>query len=327
VRLALSILLLGVVFAVPAVKLSDAVFEREAQDQTAGSRVGAEFVWPSSPIAANPERAFHILAEAADETGSNVIRTSVGTTDSGRTRITHYVYLEREDARLFGEFRLSEGRWLDRAESRTGSAIVSSAQTGAAKNVGTPSVFAEAYDLTFAPLHQAFDSLPTAGRYVVESPDDAGTDRFLGIVFQRLVETGMVDLTIEDLVADGFRTAPSSENSLQFVTYPLVAIAALLVASILLREGKRIGVMRLSGYSTARIWYRVVGRLQFIPILTGLLLCAAILFLIPGTDASFARNLALALLGVMAVSFGVTFVVGLIVINRTQVADLIKGGL
>lgn len=330
-RLALSILLIGIFLAIPGVMLSDVVFEREFRDQTAANRIGTAFTWPNSPAAGDPERTLRILMEASDATESNVIRTSIGMSDPERTHITHYVYLDREHTRLFNEFTLMEGRWLTQEESRSGSALVSSAWPEDTENVGNPSVFADGYDLTFAPLHHAFDSLPTTGRYVIDSPNEAATERFISIVHHQLVEAGAIDLTIEDLMVDDTHTIPRSDISpligSHILPYALVVLAALLVSAILLREGKLIGVMRLLGHPAIRIWYRAVGRIQIFSVLIGLTLCGALLLFLPGSDASFARTLATAVLGVTTVIFSTTLVAGMLVIKRVHVGELIKGGL
>lgn len=318
-------LFMGIVLAVPAVICSDAVFARESRDQAAADRIGTGFTWPDDDLAADPETALRILAEAAEDTRLNVLRTSVGTSEPGRNRITHYVLLSRRQTGLFDEFTLRSGRWLNRAESQAGSAIVSSKHTG--HNIGVPEVFANGYDLTFAPLEQAFDSLPSAGRYVVESFDDTAVNRFLTIVHQRLVEAGVSDLTMKDLAADGTPDPVHSDSRLPALPYLLAGLATLLVAFMLVREGKRIGVLRLLGHSATRIWYRTVGRLQLTSVLIGLFVCAALPLIVPGVDTAFVRTLAVALGEVAVAGFAATLAVGLVVIHRIQVSDLIKGSM
>lgn len=309
--------------------LNDSTYEREVGDRTASTRVGTAFSWPDDVHAADPDLALRILSEAADATGSNVIRVSVGTEDSGRTSITHYVYLVRDSSALFRAFRLADGRWLNRDETRSGSAIVSSAPVGKAHVVGRPSVLAGAYDVTFAPLRLAYEFLPTGGQYVIESRKRADTEQFLAIVWHRLTEAGMTGLTVGSLrpVNSAIDSGAQSANhlSLRFLPYTVVPVMSLLVLSILLREGKSIGVMRLSGHSTARIWFTLVGRLQLRSILVAVLGCTAVLILVPGVDTSFARAVAGALFKIALASLGITTVVGVVMVSRMHVGELIKG--
>lgn len=320
-RLTLSILFMGVLLAIPAAVLADAVFERESQNESAANRVGKQFVWPERPNAADPVVALHILSEAATATRSNVLRTTVNSAPNRPKRITHYIFLGGDRTALFDEFTLAEGRWPTAAESRDGSATVSSA---GADTVGVPAVFGDRYELTIAPLRQAFESLPSPGRYVVESADP---ERFLAIVHQRLVEAGVTDLTIADLTSARIQAPVESGRSLKVLAYILAGLATVVIAFMLLREGKRIGVLRLVGHPALGIWYRVVGRLQVAALLIGLGACAIVALTVPGVDSLFLRLLAVTFAQVAVVGLAATVGVGLVVINRVKVSDLIKGSL
>ncbi|MGY6651491.1 hypothetical protein ACXIZN_04935 [Amycolatopsis sp. TRM77291] len=326
-RLPLIVLFVGVLLAIPAVVLADAVFERESEGETAAYRVGTQFVWPEHPRAADPEVALRVLAEATTATDSNVLRTTVTTSRSGQMRIRHYVLLGRDGTALFDGFVLTEGRWLSPAESRDGTATVSSVRAGEQDNVGVPAVFGDRYELTFAPLRRGFDSLPSPGRYVVESPDSAAAGRFLAIVHQRLVEAGVDGLGIADLTPAHGWVPVEGSGYLEVLAYILAGVVTLIIAFTLLRQGKRIGVLRLIGFPALRIWYEVVGRLQFASFLTGLVGCVAVSLAVPGADTSFLCALTITLGQVAAVTLVATLGVGLAIINRVRVSDLIKGSL
>ncbi|NBH12396.1 hypothetical protein [Amycolatopsis sp. SID8362] len=326
-RLTLALLFAGILLAIPAVVLADAVFERESQGETAAYHVGTPFTWPEHPKAATPEVALRVLAEAATATGSNVLRTTVNTPRSGQKRIRHYVFVGRDHTALFDGFTLAAGRWPSPAESRDGTVTVSSARAGERDNVGVPSVFGDRYELTFAPLRQAFDALPAAGRYVVEAPDAAATGRFLELVRQRLVEAGVEGLTVADLTPAGARVPAESGGYLEVLAYLLAGVATVVIAFVLLREGKRIGVLRLTGFSAVRVWFEVVGRLQLASFAVGLAACGAVSLAVPGVDALLLRTLAGTLARVAVLGFAATVGVGLLVIHRVRISDLIKGSL
>ncbi|WP_410652643.1 hypothetical protein [Amycolatopsis sp. cmx-4-54] len=326
-RLTLCLLFAGVMLAIPVVILLDKVLERESEGETAAYRIGAAFVWPESPRADDPAVALRVLTEAATATHSAVLRTAVNTSSSDRKRVTHYVLLGQDRTALTDEFTLSEGRWLTAAESRGGPVTVSSARAGQAGNVGVPSVLGDRYDLTFAPLPRAFDALPAAGRYVVEAPDRAATDRFLAIVHQRLTEAGVDGLTTADLVPDPSRSPAEDRASLEILTALLAVAATLIILFVLLREGRRIGVLRLLGHPATRIWYEVVGRVQAASVLVALAACSVIVLAVPGVDPVFLRSLAGTVLPVTVAGIAATLGIGLIVIRRVQVSDLVKGSL
>lgn len=326
-RLTLCLLFAGVVLAIPVVALLGKILERESESETAAYRIGVAFDWPESPRADDPGVALRILTEAATATRSAVLRTAVNTSSAERKRITHYVLLGQDRTALTDGFTLSEGRWLTAAESRGGPVTVSSARVGEAGNVGVPSVLGDRYDLTFAPLLRAFEALPAAGRYVVEAPDRAATDRFLAIVHRRLAEAGVAGPATADLTPDPGRSPAENRSSLETLTALLAVAATLIIVFVLLRDGRRIGVLRLLGHPATRIWYEVVGRVQAASILAGLVACSAVLLAVPGVDPLFLRSLAGTLIPVTVAGFAATLGVGLIVINRVQVPDLVKGSL
>jgi hypothetical protein len=318
----LSCLLTGIFLAIGSVVFADLSFAQQSRSETAATRIGTSFGWPDDARAADPATALRILGEASAETASNVLRTMVGSTASGRTQITHYILMGGDRTRLFDDFTLGAGRWLTPAESRSSKVTVSSARVGAQDNVGVPAVVDDRYDLTFAPLREAFDALPTGGRYVIETVDPATTSRFLDIVRQRLTEAGLPDLTTVHMPAP-----PSRGVGVKFLAYLLAGLAALVVAVLCLREGKRIGVLRLMGHSTPRIWYQAVGRVQVGSLVLALGTCLVIAIAVLGADARFLRHLAVVLVEVTAIGFAATTAVGLLVIRRFHIADLIKGRL
>jgi hypothetical protein len=310
--------------AIPAALLADAMLERESRSETVANHLGTPFAWPENSQAADPEFALRILTEAATATGSTVLRTTVNTSRTERKSITHYVLVGGGRTALFDEFTLAEGRWLSPAETRDGLLTISSARAGKAGNVGAPAVFGDRYDLTFAPLRRAFESLPSSGRYWLDSPGPGATKRFFDIVRQRLGEAGVTDT---DLTRDRGRAPAESGPGLQILAYLFAGVATLLVAFLLLREGKRIGVLRLVGHPAMRIWYEVVGRLQVAAVLVGLGACAVVVLAVPGVDALFLRTLTVTFLQVLAAGFAATLGIGLVLVNRVHISDLVKGSL
>jgi hypothetical protein len=327
VRLILSLLFAGVLLAIPAVLLADAVLDRENRDETAADRLGSPFVWPERPQAADPVLALRILTEAATATGSTVVRTTVNTTASTRKRITHYVLVGGDRTAFFNEFTLAEGRWLSPPESRDGQVTVSSARADEPGNVGVPAVFGGRYELAFAPLSRAFTALPSSGRYVVEARDPATTERFLALVGRGLAEAGVTGLTVADLTPELDGTPAGTPPSLTILAYVLAGIATVVVAFVLVREGKRIGVLRLVGHPATRIWYEVAGRLQAGSALVGTTVWTIVVLAVPGADALSLRGLAVTFLEVAAAGFAATLGTGLVLIHRVHISDLVKGRL
>lgn len=322
-RAALALLLVFVFCGVPLSQVADAVPARVQRDIAAARALGAAFEWPSDERAADPTFAVEVLAEAAQAVGASVLRTSVSTGTDGRSRITHYV-LSTGGTSLYRTLPLVEGRWPTDAESRHLGVVVSTEDTTSAR-IGRLQVLADGYALTVAPMAQAYESLPVAGTYVLEGADRATLDGFLARVGERLASRGAPPAVPTERASSG--AADGSGSLLRFLPVPLLLIAVVVSAAVLLRAGKRIGVLRLLGFSGARVWFRVVGAVQAVATLVGVVAAAALIGLTPGVDAEFVRAVVQALLVTVAVSLATSLAVGAVVIDRVRITDLVKGGL
>lgn len=101
VRIVLALLFVGITALATVSASISGVQQRKADDQSAAEKVGTAFVWPDAGPAADPSLALRILAEAAETTHSNVIRTSIGLTEADRTQVSHYVLLANRESQLF----------------------------------------------------------------------------------------------------------------------------------------------------------------------------------------------------------------------------------
>lgn len=328
-RSTLFILLISIFIVVTAAVSGRVVLEREAAAFAAGERIGVVFAWPDHLAVADPAVTIRILTEAADKTGSNVVRTTMSISADGRSKIAHHVYLGRERSELFDEFVLAEGRWPTRTELNGGTARAASAHDDGVTVVGRLSVLADRFDLRVDPLRSLFETLPTVGDYVVEAPDDAARGRFLDIVNTRIRQAGVTDVTVKP--TEGAGNASSNDRGLlvlfRNLLWILIAVAGFLAVTLVFREGKWIGVMRMVGFSVARIWYRTVGRLQFVALGVGTLCCGALMFFVTGADREFAVELAAALLMATSSGIALTAAVAYVMADRVRVGELVKGGL
>lgn len=71
----------------------------------------------------------------------------------------------------------------------------------------------------------------------------------------------------------------------------------------------------------------MVGAVQAVATLVGVVAAAALIGLTPGVDAEFVRAVVQALLVTVAVSLTTSLAVGAVVIDRVRITDLVKGGL
>lgn len=326
VRIVLALLFVGITALATVSASISGVQQRKADDQSAAEKVGTAFVWPDAGPAADPSLALRILAEAAETTHSNVIRTSIGLTEADRTQVSHYVLLANRESQLFKEFTLRSGRWPSQQEFQAGTAIVTNVQNQhSPPPVGVPSVPFDGYDLTFAGMSVAYQAIPASGRYVVESADSGAGDRFIQIVVDRLRQAGLDNLSSEDLRANQSVDMPDGGSSLDLIAWLLVAVAAFMVVYLLLRDTRRLGILRLNGYSVGRSWVQIVGRLQISVTVAALIVCLGLVALLPGVDIRLMRQVLLALFVFTMATLVGTFVAAALVLRSVRIGDLVKG--
>ncbi|HZK05269.1 MAG TPA: hypothetical protein VFC82_05395 [Actinomycetaceae bacterium] len=325
VKATLCALIVAMSLLVPLWVVGDAVVRGESRAWNAGMSTGTAFDWPDVPVVADPDITESILAEAVIASGVGVSRMSVETTESGRTTLIYYLYLGRKGSPLLGEFTLREGRWLTSAESTGERVAVASTPADGVKVVGAPRVLGNAYDLEFRPLDAAFDRLPSAGTYVIDSQDDGAVELFLSTITDRLGSLNSTAYVEIHPAGSTDRPYLTDANGLWFVPYAVVPVIAGLGLAVLTREAKRVGVLRLHGFSIGRSWFEVLGKLEIAAFAAGGLLSAVVLLLVPGTDVALAFSVAASFSAVVLVGLCTSLLFGAFMITRIHVADLVKG--
>lgn len=299
--------------------------ERAARDSPRS--LGLPLRWPADLSAADPATAEAIIVHAAERAQLNVFRTGYGSDASGRTTITHWVYLATEETALFDAFALVHGRWPTVSETRHGSFRVSTDARSDSLRIGTPRVFADAFELAFAPLHAAFDTVPATGTYTVETQDPESHQQFLRWVRDDLERIGVTHLTLGDLGRDDPSPALASTPWPRVLPVIIGAITSVLALALILRNAKSCGVRALLGHSAMRIWIDIGGRLISAVAALALISTALIAGLVPNTNAIFIGNT----VGVNFAIAGVTLIVSLgtslLLTQCTSVVDLVNGGL
>ena len=138
--------------------------------QHAAASVGQPFTIPGDPRLADPVKMYAALRTAAADARVNVFRTSVGYTPDGRPQVTQYVLLTT-NTHLFDAFSLRSGRWLRPEDADHPERFLSTTQTGSPDQVGVLGDFGGNDLVAVRGLRSAFDSLPVAATYDVESSD------------------------------------------------------------------------------------------------------------------------------------------------------------
>ena len=298
------------------------ILHQENLDQSIAERIGTGFEWPTDLRVADPTRVENQFAMAARLSGTNVIRPQVRTSDDGRLSISYYVLIGTRHSALFDELALTQGRWLSAEESRSADVFDASYMPPESMQVGTVEVPANAYDLKVATLRASFDSLPTTGKYFVEG-NKVSVAKFFSSVNAQLAESALAGLAIAPKKFTNL--VPSNSNAFAVLQIILWCVFAIALVATVLREGKRIGVMRLLGASTLRIVIHSLGVACLVGSVIGVSVAYAIVSALPGSTGQLLWGLTQALLETIVVGTCVVLVVEIPLVKRIRIDSLIKG--
>ncbi|HMD12272.1 MAG TPA: hypothetical protein VKG90_08055, partial [Marmoricola sp.] len=146
--------------------------------------IGRPITIPTDPRLSDPDTVFGMLRSAAIDARVNVLRPLVGFTADGRHRTTEYVLLTT-GTHLFDAFNLQSGRWLTPADADHPERYLSDTLSETPEQVGVLTVFGIQPEISIRSLQRAFDSLPVAGTYMIETSGDTSFDRFTNTLARR----------------------------------------------------------------------------------------------------------------------------------------------
>ncbi|WP_432977008.1 hypothetical protein [Dactylosporangium sp. CA-233914] len=296
--------------------------QRDAM-KTLPAVTGETFLIPDDPNLADPDTVHAALLSAAAEAHVNILRTNVGYSPAEVPQITQYILLTT-DTKVYDAFGLRGGHWLTAAETQSGRHYLASAAVGGndADRVGRISDFGGNDQIAIRPLGAAYDLLPVTGRYIAETTDGSSLDRF----FTLFAEKSNSGKTAAD-----FRNAESVQRSggltlasaLPTMLYFIILLTAVLLVYELLHDAKQVGVMKLNGLGTLRIWYAVSARFILLVMAAVAVAAVAAAWLIPDSTAGFVGSL-LASLGRAYAVMLVASLLTCVYISRIKLSDTIK---
>ena len=295
--------------------------------QHAAASVGQPFTIPGDPRLADPVKMYAALRTAAADARVNVFRTSVGYTPDGRPQVTQYILLTTS-THLFDAFRLRSGRWLSPADADHPERFLSTTQTGSRDQVGVLGAFGGNDLVAIRSLRSAFDSLPVAATYDVESSDQSSFDRFLNSLAQASSQlAGGVGLFTAASFKGGIDSFAGYTTDfapiLNAVQYVIIFFAALFLAFQVLHEAKKAGVMKLHGFGVVRVWFAIAGRLILISLVTSEAIALVASRFVPDTTFEFTASVGLTIVRAFAVML-VASIVAVAYVARTNISNSIK---
>jgi putative ABC transport system permease protein len=295
--------------------------------QHAAVIVGRPFMIPGDPRLADPEKMYAALRTAAADARVNVFRTSVGYTPEGRPQVTQYALLTTS-THLFGVFSLRAGRWLRPEDVDHPERFLSTTQSGSPNQVGVLGDFGGNDLVAVRSLRNAFDSLPVAATYDVESSDQSSFDRFLSSLAQASSQvaggTGLFTAASFQGGNDSFAGyATESTPILNGVQYVIIFFTALFLAFQVLHDAKKAGVMKLHGFGAVNVWFRIAGRLILLTLLASEVIALLASRFVPDTTFQFSASVGLTIVRAFVVML-VASIVACAYVVRANISNSIK---
>lgn len=244
------------------------------------------------------ETIYPLLQKNAQQSGVNLIRTSLGYTERDKPRIVQYL-LCTDSTRFYRPFRLAHGHFLTPKQTRQSGPFLSTQQTGNPSQVGVIKTFSSRPLFEIRPLRQAFTTLPFSGQYIVETSSNQKYRQFI-TNFSATINKLPQMKQIKKYQPHDFMVKNSSAfvNDFALPAYGLfgvsqvVAILAFMMTIILLlyycyTSGKWIGIMKMHGLSMIRIWYIIIGRFILCGFFIAIVSSLAAAAFVPNTTTSF----------------------------------------
>lgn len=252
------------------------------------------FSIPDNNTICDPDTLFAILSRTAQDSKSNIIRTSI--TD-GKNRKSYvfnkYVLLADTDSNYCREFGINTGRFLTEKETleRDSRAFLSTEKIKDDSQTGQIDAHMLGTTVNVYPYGRIFDALKADGLYYVELADGESVDDFLKILQSNIEKESGVRVDTADLEGSvsnvGVPTRNLTTYILAFVIFLILFI--LLVFYYLLRGKRTTAIMRLMGVGTNTIMKKTFS--TFAVFYPAVLIAAALILMIFNTNAAYLAKL------------------------------------
>lgn len=306
--------------------------------QQISPEISRNFLIPETEFFSQPdswEKVYPLLQKSANESNVNIFRTSAGYSLDNKREIHQFILLTDETT-FFNRYSLKAGRFMTSAESAIGEYFLSTVDTGSKEQVGVLKAFGKSPIIQIKPLADLQYYLPLTGEYFVESVDDKHYEKFIKS-FVTLINEQFSKEIIQPYSSKDFiqevnngqflrtMTSPGGEffQEMQSIYYLLYIIVIILLIYYCYNISKAIGIMKLQGVSSIRVWYGIIGRLiiTLYILTTGTFIIFSLGLKILST--AFLINILISQSVVYSLVFGSSFFV-YFYITRVQIPDAIK---
>jgi putative ABC transport system permease protein len=300
--------------------------------EKAGEGIAKRFVIPADSLLSGPEETYPILEDTAVEFNVNIFRTNVSYRTNDQPEVIKYVLLTG-DTRFFEAFRLKSGGLLTAEDTRQGNLFLSTANTGEYDQKGVISVFGGNHLITIKPMQNAYEYFPVYGRYYAEVTDDRAFEAFIKGLADNLNEYYQKynppylftaeDFIIDDSSAGASASAGSASNYLKYLNYAVFLIILILLIYYLFNESKRIGIIKMHGVSTMRLWFIIAGSLIAVMFVLSAVVSLFLAMSIENTTSQFVGDIVLTQFKTYII-ITVLSLISCLYISRIRVSDTVK---
>ncbi|MDF2565600.1 MAG: hypothetical protein K0Q53_1995 [Massilibacillus sp.] len=292
---------------------------------------------PDSELFSGPEsweNIYPLLQKSAQQSGVNLIRTSLGYTKLDKPRIVQYL-LCTDSTHFYRRFQLASGHFLTPEQTQQHSPFLSNQQTKNPSQMGVLKTFSSRPLFEIRTMRQAFNTLPLSGQYVVEASNNQKYRQFI-TDFSAKVNEQSLTKQIQKYNPHDFMEKNSSGLVSDFAlpayglfgVSQIVAILAFIMTIILLiyycyASGKWIGIMKMHGLTMIRIWYIMIGRFILCGFLIAIISSFAAAVLVPNTTTRFMLNVLINQLSLHCTIL-LASLVSLFYINYVRISSAVK---
>ncbi|GIP22894.1 DUF1430 domain-containing protein [Paenibacillus sp. J22TS3] len=293
--------------------------------------IGLAFVIPDQLILADPDIIYPILHNSASKAKVNLIRPGLKSTVNNQTELVKYVLLTNGTTHLFKSLHLVKGRLLTPTDMEKDEHYLSTSPMGEPNQVGRIAEFGGNDSIRVMPLRLAYQYVPVAGLYYVETKSSKIYEQFIH-EFVSQVNTHFKNELKEPFKADSFKNQDMDLNNARSSSLPtilkniqvvVVVLFLLLLIYSLFHQFNVIGIYHMFGVSRYRIWYLMTGKTLLVGGLLSLLISLMVYFIIPNSSFDFL----LTLLKSILIGYAAIVVVSLlpyVLLHRMQISQMVK---
>lgn len=273
-------------------------------------KLGMAFTIPDIKVVADPDVIYPLLVKSATDTNVNLFRSSINNKPNNEVEIVKYVLLTTK-TNLYQYIHLSNGAPLTAKDMLKNTHYLSTLQTRDSNQVGTIIDFANNNLISVKPMQAAYQYLPVAGTYYVETSDPHISQKFISAFIENINSHFNSSFTI-DLFKSNKDNSDVSRSSASITTLTdvqntLTLIILLLMVYSIFHQSKTIGIYKLHGISNIRIWFKIIGKTLLITGASSLIISSLICPFIPNAHLNFllstTTNILITYISMLTVSF------------------------